>query len=54
MFSPDLFDIVFDGRPNWSKVVETSTSSVDLKSLEVYIPSFDEVFKKFFVFEEFL
>jgi hypothetical protein len=54
MFSPHLFDVVFDCASNWPEVIETSTSSIDLKSLEIDVSSFDKVFKKFFVFEEFL
>jgi len=54
MFSPDLLYVVLDGTSYGPKVIETSTSSIDLKSLEVDVPPLDEVFEKFFIFKEFL
>ena len=41
VFSPQLFDVGFDGATNWSKIVETCTATVDLKALKDDKPSFE-------------
>lgn len=51
---PELFDVVLDGTTNRPEVIETGTSSVDFKSLEINVSSFDEVVQEFFVLGHFL
>lgn len=48
--SPELLDIVFDGTPDGSKVIETGNSSIDFESLEKDVSSLDEIIQEFFVF----
>lgn len=52
--SPKLFNVVFNGGSDRSEVIKASTSSVDFETLEVNVPSFDEVFEKFFVLGQLL
>jgi hypothetical protein len=49
MFSPYLFDAGFDGASDGSEVIETSTSSIDLETLEEHISAFDQIVEQFFV-----
>ncbi len=42
-FSPQLFDIVLDGRSDRTKVIQSCATSVDFETLEVNVSSFDKV-----------
>lgn len=53
-FPPKLFNIVLDSTTNWPEVIKSSTTSVDIKSLEKDISSLDKIIKEFFVFGHFL
>ena len=41
VFSPELLDVGFNGATNWTEIVETSASPIDLKTLEEYKSTFD-------------
>lgn len=43
VLAPELFNVSPDGTSNWSKIVETSAPSVDLKALEENVASFYEI-----------
>jgi hypothetical protein len=46
MLPPQLLDIVPDGAADGAEVIESGTSSVDLKSLEEDVSSFDEILEQ--------
>lgn len=54
MVSPDLLDVVLDGTANGAEIVESCAPSVDLRALEIDIPSLDEVVEELLVLLEFL
>jgi hypothetical protein len=43
VFPPELFDVVLDGASDGSKIIESGTSSIDLKSLEEDISAFEQI-----------
>lgn len=49
VFSPQLLDVGLDGTANRSKVVQSRTSTIDLKSLEEDISALDQIIQQFFV-----
>ena len=52
MVPPELFEVVFDGAPDGSEIIESSTSAIDFESLEVDVAAFDEIVEEFFVMLE--